>query len=119
MSWLRRALSEAKGKAEDVGALSVLELVEDHAETFEPLLTAGMRDVTKSMITGDRDRARMIYLARSASFDELMAASTASTEAVQEATQARAAAWGKFWDDAAEIGEAAVKIALPLLLAAL
>ena len=68
---------------------------------------------------GERDKARRAWLAGGATFAERRAASAASTARTLEETRRREVAWAEFQKFAAEAGMVALRVALPLLLAAL
>ena len=130
MSWLEDALNRAAvevnqsslGQAERGIAFEGLELLGSHSEALGRVSQSVLRDVAGHLLSDRNDRARdlwLVELERAASFEELLAASAASTAATVEATTDREAAWAAFWSDAQELGLDVLKFALPLLLAAL
>lgn len=129
--WLTKGLGEAR-KLADRGGLALREavLVEDvlnAAERHAP----GLADVGRERLLaaimwtgfGEKNLAHRAWLAdgsgTGATFAERRAASAASTARTAEATERREAAWEAFQKFAAEVGQTALRVALPLLLAAL
>lgn len=130
MSWLEEALGRAAdqvnesqlGQAERSIAFEGLELLGQHTGPLERLGESALRDVADHLLSGRDERARELWLAaleRTATLEDLLAASAASTAATVEATTAREASWAAFWVDAQELGLDVLRFAIPLLLAAL
>ena len=129
MSWLEDALTRAEGELPEwVGpgerdiVADGLELLGRHVGPLERLGESALRDVAGHLVSGRDERARELWLSaleRTATLEDLLAASAASTAATVEATTAREASWAAFWASAQEVGLDVLKFAIPLLLAAL
>jgi len=80
---------------------------------------SGAKDVLGQLKVGNRDAARRAYMANSATYEELLAQVKADADKAGRATAAREAAWQEIEDGLKEAGMVALRIAIPLLLAAL
>lgn len=89
------------------------------AEALAGLAVDQGRAVLAHVWRGDFTEARRIYLEREATYAERRAAMQAGTDAVYAQRQAREARWQELLDWLADLGEEAIKVAIPLLLAAL
>lgn len=127
-----RGVASARKRAPDaladvtLGGESVLPLAAaglDGLERMAPALghlaSAQVGAILALLSVGKSDEARRIYLAHGATFDELIAQGYADADALGRATARRAAAWDEIIAIAQEIGITALRLAVPLLLAAL
>lgn len=132
---IERGLDYARGLALDAsrsplaGGMTRADLGEvakalDALEAERHVLAGAARDaVTGALVllsVGRDDEARRLWLAGGgASYDERRAASAASTAATLEAARRRAEVWAALERIARTAGRVALRIAIPLLLAAL
>lgn len=138
---IRRAGDAAEDLTEDgiqVGAAKARELAHAHLSAGDraaaddlldelvarrgQLAVAAKSEVVGALAllgVGARDEARRAWLAGGATFLERRAASAGSTAATSAATEARTAALQALEEIAAKVGALAVRVAVPLLLAAL
>lgn len=121
LAGIERARAEVPRDGGDGSDLVLLGL--DAAEQLAPEITAlGVARgsaVLAHLGEGNLSAARLAYLAGRASFAERLAASSASTAATLAATAQREAEWEALKTRALEVGLTALRIAVPLLLAAL
>lgn len=114
-----RTLADRLSRPEKDAALSVLDVVEKHQGALADVGRARLLAAVTWSSLGDEAKARRAWLAGGATFAERRAASAASTTRTLEEAKRREAAWDEFKKFAVEAGQVALRVALPLLLAAL
>jgi hypothetical protein len=123
--WLAKGVDAARkhlGKLDHFerdAAARALDLVEKYQAPLADVGRARLLAAIQWTGLGEKDKARRAWLAGGATFAERRAASSASTARTLEEAQRREVAWAEFQKFAAEAGMVALRVALPLLLAAL
>lgn len=104
---------------EQAMASGVLGAIERHQGALADVGRARLLAAITWTGLGEKDKARRAWLAGGATFAERRSASSASTARTLEETSRREAAWDEFKKFAAEVGMTALRVGLPILLAAL
>lgn len=123
--WLRKGVVAGRkyldrlDPVERDAAARALDLVEEHQDALADVGRARLLAAIAWTGLGETERARRAWLAGGATFAERRAASAVSTARTLEETQRREKAWEEFQKFAKEAGLVALRVVLPILLAAL
>lgn len=112
---------ELGGGVIDVDSLAedVLDAAEEEQAGLAEFGRARLLDAIALTGLGKKDEARRRWLAHEATFDERRRASAAADALAVSLTERREAAWEAFERFAKKVGMVALRVAVPLLLAAL
>lgn len=122
--WVESAVSAAKKQTDSLGEAkpavdAALDTMLANKDVLGHVSSTAFVAIVGHLALGQEDQARLLYLAKDASFDEMMAALDQSDAAARKAKADKDAAWAATKKVALEVLVAAGKAALPLLLAAI
>lgn len=123
-TWVEKAVESGKKQTDKLGAAkpvadAALDEMLANKDKLSKVSGVTFTAIVSSLALGRVDEAKLLYLRQSASFDELMGALDAASDATRKAQKEREEAWAAVKEVALDILKKAGSAAIPLLLAAI